>query len=249
MYEANEGNFNVKSSVAQAHAQDYCRCCLRPLNAGSRQKIEAVLRSSKPWLKMETVGSFRCLAVIRTPLDLKMNLYQVSIFCPPGSNMTTCQIERSYTPWNKKEKIQQGPNIIYLEKKCFPCRFYCKYLTEWPFVQCLKAVSAVSIINCCLMVAVTFDMQLRVTMEVASCSSWLLSFWRISWVLSQPFLTSTNTSLAFICCNKGGYPLLCLAVAVLALHKHIQQLGVSLNPGVAAAAPSVKESVETDATG
>lgn len=49
--------------------------------------------------------------------------------------------------------------------------------------------------------------------------------------------------------NKGGYTLLCLAVAALALHKHIKQLGVSLNPGVAAAAPSVKESVETDATG
>lgn len=151
-------------------------------------------------------------------------------------------------PWNRKEKIQHGPNIIYWEKKSFPGRFYCKYLTKW-HLQCLKAISAMSIINCCLMVAITFDMQLRTKMEVASCSSWLLSFWRISEVLSHPFLTFINTSLAFIYCNKGGYTLLCLAVAALALHKHFQQLGVSLNPGVPAAAPSVKESVETDATG
>lgn len=42
---------------------------------------------------METMGSFRSLAMIRTPLDLKRSLYQMSVFCPPGSNVMTCQID------------------------------------------------------------------------------------------------------------------------------------------------------------
>lgn len=78
-------------------------------------------------------------------------------------------------------------------------------------------------------------------MEVTSHSSWCLSPWRISQALSQPFLTSINTSLAFIYCNKGGLTLFCLAVAALALHRHTQQPAVSLNSGIPVAAPSVKE--------
>lgn len=84
MYEANEGDFNVKSSVAQAFSQDYCRCCLQPLNPDSRQKIEAVLGLSKTQIKMETMGSFRCLAMIRTTLDLKMG---ISIKCPSSAHL------------------------------------------------------------------------------------------------------------------------------------------------------------------
>lgn len=135
-------------------------------------------------------------------------------------------------------------------KKCFPGRFYCKYLIAWPFVKCPKAIIAMSIINCCSVVAVTFDMQLGSKKEVASRGSWLLSPWRIYQALSQPFPTSVNTSLAFIYCNKGGLTLFCLAAAALALHRHIQQLGVSLNSGIPAAAPAVeRKGVETDATG
>lgn len=69
MYEANEGNFNVKSSVA--HSQDYCRCCLRPLNPDSRQKMEAVLRLFQELDQNGNYGEFQVLGSDRNPFRPK----------------------------------------------------------------------------------------------------------------------------------------------------------------------------------
>lgn len=82
---AAKGNLNVKSRVMQTNALGYGKGSLQPWHTDCRQKLQTMLGLSKD---PDKNGNFRCLAVIRTALDLKIN---VSIKCPSPTHLEIMQ--------------------------------------------------------------------------------------------------------------------------------------------------------------